>query len=132
MGITAVQHDNYHTSLLEVVSTQVVFDSTSVANKEITPFRIIVNPAGFRRDVVQEIAIAKIGLSDQGEIKFFFEKASICEQLRRVFFFHPTFRLTKNMVLPPELLIYFSLPYHVIEKGNYPILEDDKYFMIAF
>lgn len=132
MGITTKPHENSHTHFLEVVNTQVIFDNRSIASQYETPFKIIVNPAGFCKDVVKEVTLAKIGLSDQGAIKFFFEKVSICEQLQRVFFFRPTFRLSRNMVLPAELLIYFSLPYHVIEKGDYPILQDDKYFMIAF
>ncbi|MEZ4986057.1 MAG: hypothetical protein R2795_13645 [Saprospiraceae bacterium] len=120
MRTSAAYTENLQTVFLEVVRTQVVFDDTFAESKHKSPFKIIVNPAGFREGQTKELGVAKIGLSQRGTIKFFFEKSSLCDQIRSAFFFHPVFSLQRNIVLPAELLVYFSLPYHVLEKGVTP------------
>lgn len=132
MGARALISNNDKQYFIEVVRTQVVFDWQQQADQSARAFKVVVNPTGFLSENNKEIAIAKVGLSDRDTLKFFFEKGSLDESVQQVFFHNPTFTMKHNYVLPKELLIYFSLPYHIIEKGTYPILEDDTYYHIEF
>jgi len=118
---------------LEVVHSQVVFDLQNVAGAAGRGFKIVVNPARFAPNAQKEIAIAKVGYSeDRYTLKFFFEKASLDESIKTHFFRAPRFRVVQNFILPNDLLVYFALPYHIIEKGEYRILEDEKHYYIEF
>ncbi len=132
MGARALISNNSKQYFLEVVRTQVVFDQTQSVDCQKGRFKVIVNPTNFESQPKKEIAIAKVGLSDRNTLKFFFEKTSLNDSIREVFFHHPVFRVERNFVLPAELLIFFSLPYHIIEKGDYPIRENENYYHVEF
>ena len=77
-------------------------------------------------------AIAYLTCDSFGQTCFSFLKATVCLKAAKKQFHRGAFKVREDFELPQEVVRYFGINNGFIRRGNYPIIETEKFWQVNF